>query len=413
MDRNRIKEKKTYACIAVKQSFGCFYACSISAKDLLEICQPIRAEVLDDNLDNDPLNFSIKKSTGTQRELNKTRPEQIKEYIKTGVAAFPNSIIIGANISEEGFLLEEDDRTWKVEGHNLIIDAGALTGAIIDGQHRLAGFELLEEGDKALNESLLCSIYLNIPMTYHAQIFSTINSTQRKVHKNLIYQLYQIDMDEKEPKYWSPEVLAVYLARALGSDSKSELKNRIVLALDNDETQKDWNISLSVVVEGILKLFSDNPQRDRDSFYSKKMESKERRDVGEDDSVWRDRYLKIRDKLIYEDLRAYFNGCYIGFGDESAYRSSIGCAALLDAYRQLLQKRKIDTAYILENLSKVIENIDQSKLPTDKVTKSKSTLRDVLIASFINHSSMNVEHKFYQKELKDFNEYLFNINNND
>ncbi|QWV06568.1 DGQHR domain-containing protein (plasmid) [Pseudoalteromonas shioyasakiensis] len=382
---------------------------SISAKDLLKICQPIRAEVLDNDLDNNPLNLSIKKSTGTQRQLGNSRPEEIKDYIKTGVAAFPNSIIIGANISEDGFLLEENQRTWKVEDNCLKISKGALTAAIIDGQHRLAGFELLEEDDLALNENLLCSIYLNIPMTYHAQIFSIINSTQRKVHKNLIYQLYQIDMDEKEPKYWSPEVLSVYLSRALGTDTDSILKNRIVLAIDNKDTEKDWNISLSSMVEGILKLISESPQRDRDSFYSKKMESKIRRDVGEDNAVWRERYLEMRDKSIYEDLRGFFNTCFNMFDEDSAYRSTVGCAALLEALRELLSKPKVNYTLIDSRLTELIENIDQSKMPKDKVTKNQSTFRDVFIASFIRcNTKLKIEHKFYKNNLADFDCFLIN-----
>jgi len=409
MNRKHIQENMSFSCIPVKQSFGMFYACSISAKDLLKICQPIRAEVLDNDLDNNPLNLSIKKSTGTQRQLGNSRPEEIKDYIKTGVAAFPNSIIIGANISEDGFLLEENQRTWKVEDNCLKISKGALTAAIIDGQHRLAGFELLEEDDLALNENLLCSIYLNIPMTYHAQIFSIINSTQRKVHKNLIYQLYQIDMDEKEPKYWSPEVLSVYLSRALGTDTDSILKNRIVLAIDNKDTEKDWNISLSSMVEGILKLISESPQRDRDSFYSKKMESKIRRDVGEDNAVWRERYLEMRDKSIYEDLRGFFNTCFNMFDEDSAYRSTVGCAALLEALRELLSKPKVNYTLIDSRLTELIENIDQSKMPKDKVTKNQSTFRDVFIASFIRcNTKLKIEHKFYKNNLADFDCFLIN-----
>ena len=407
MTRKKINNEKTYPCIPVEQSFGIFYACSIPAKDLLEICEPIRAEVLEDDIDNDPLDISIKKSTGTQRQLGKTRPEQIMEYIKTGVAAFPNSIIIGANISELGYLLDEEEKTWTVQDNILKVHKGAFSAAIIDGQHRLSGFELLDSNDPSLNEELLCSIYLDIPMTYHAQIFSTINSTQRRVHKNLIYQLYQIDMDDKEPKYWSPEVLSVYISRALGTDKNSKLKNRIVLALDNEQTQRDWNVSLSAMVEGILKLISDNPQRDRDSFYSKRMENKIRRDVGEDNSAWRHMYLEMRDKTMYEDLRHFFNLCFSAFNEDSSYRSSIGCTALLDALRELLLKRNVDYQYIRKLLNETISDIDQSKLPKDKISKNKSTLRDVFIASFIRKSTeVEVEHKFFQKDLSDFDSYL-------
>jgi DNA phosphorothioation-associated DGQHR protein 1 len=407
VSRKILTKEKTYPCITVKQSFGMFYACSIPARDLLDICEPIRAEVLDDDIENNPLDISIKKSSGTQRQLSKTRPEQIKEYIQTGVAAFPNSIIIGANISESGYLLDDDKKTWTVEYNSLRVKSGALSAAIIDGQHRLAGFELLKSDDPSLDDCLLCSIYLDIPMTYHAQIFSNINSTQRRVHKNLIYQLYQIDMDEKEPKFWSPEVLSVYISRALGSDKESLLKDRIVLSIDNDETKKDWNMSLSAMVEGILKLISESPQRDRDSFYSKKMESKIRRDAGNDDSVWRNRYLEMKDKSIYEELRYFFNTCFTLIEDESAYRSTIGCTALLDALRLLLLKKHIHFEYLKSNLEKALSLIDQSKLPPEKTTKNISVLRDVIIAAFIKKAKdIKIEHKFYKKEIDDFDEYL-------
>jgi DNA phosphorothioation-associated DGQHR protein 1 len=407
MTRKTLTEEKTYPCIMVKQSFGVFYACSIPARDLLEICEPIRAEVLDDDIENDPLDISIKKSSGTQRQLGKTRPEQIKEYIQTGVAAFPNSIIIGANISESGYLLDDAKKTWVVEGDSLKLTSGALSAAIIDGQHRLAGFELLKPDDPSLDDCLLCSIYLDIPMTYHAQIFSNINSTQRRVHKNLIYQLYQIDMDEKEPKFWSPEVLSVYISRALGTDKESVLKDRIVLAIDNEDTKKDWNISLSAMVEGILKLISESPQRDRDSFYSKKMENKIRRDVGEDNSAWRNRYLEMRDKSIYDDLRYFFNTCFNLFEDQSAYRSSIGCTAILDALRELLLKSDIHFDYLKSNVEKALSLIIQPKLPLEKISKNKSVLRDVIIAAFIKGvEEIKIEHKFYQKEIDDFDKYL-------
>jgi DNA phosphorothioation-associated DGQHR protein 1 len=406
MTRKVVSKKYVFSCISVKQGFDKFYACSISAKVLLEICEPVRAEVLEEDIVHGALDISVKKSIGTQRQLTRTRPEQIKEYIKSGVAAFPNSIIIGANISEEGFLLDEDDQTWRVDNNQLTIAEGALSAAIIDGQHRLSGFGLLDENDPSLNDDLLCSIYLNIPMTYHAQIFSTINSTQRRVHKNLIYQLYQIDMDEKEPKYWSPEVLAVYIARALGGDKMSPLKDRVVLALEKDDLIKTWNVSLSSLVEGVLKLISDTPQRDKDAFYSKIMEQKTRKDLVKDSAVWRDLYLNQRDKIIYENILNYFKICFYKINDDSAYKSSIGCTALLEALKELLAKENFDINKVQENLSDCLESINQHELPRDKTTKNKSLLRDVLIASFVNRRDLDVSHKFHKKTINDFDLYF-------
>ncbi|WP_157824452.1 DGQHR domain-containing protein [Moritella sp. Urea-trap-13] len=406
MTRRLISEEFEFPCIKVEQSFGVFFACSIKARDLLMISEPVRAEVLDDEIDNDPLDFSINKSKGTQRQLGKKRPEQIAEYIKSGTAAFPNSIILGANISLDGYLLEKDERNWIFENDRIVIKNDALTAAIIDGQHRLAGFELLDKNDPALNDHLLCSIYLDIPMTYHAQVFSTINSTQRKVSKNLIYQLYQIDMDEKEPKYWTPEVLSVYLSRALGVDKKSPLNKRIILAVTKEDDKKceDWNVSLSSLVEGILRLFSSYPREDRDTFYSKKMESKTRSCLKGDSSPLRNLFLNMKDKDIYNALLSYLSICYGAIPEGSAYQSSIGCAALLDAFRVILDKNNGNLEEVNLYAQQCLLTLKHSEIPVIKTSKNKSLLRDIIIASFMK--KINIEHKFYQKDADFFDKYL-------
>lgn len=407
MTRKHIEKRHEFPCIKVEQGFGTFYACSIQAKDLLTICEPIRAEVLDDDIDNNILDLSIQKSKGTQRKLGRNRPEQIADYIKSGVAAFPNSIIIGANISQEGYLLEDDSRQWNIDNNSIIINKGALTAAIIDGQHRLAGFELLEKGDPALEDYLLCSVYMDIPMTYHAQIFSTINSTQRKVNKNLIYQLYQIDMDENEPRFWSPEVLSVYLSRALGVDKKSPFKGKVVLAVlkENEPKLNDWKVSLSSLVEGILKLISSKPREDRDAFYSKKMEQKTRNCLDIDSSPWRERYLNMNDKFIYNSLLSYLSKCFSIIDADSAYKSSIGATALLEAFKELLGKELMDYSDIDDNIVECFRTINQGGIPQDKTSKNKSLLRDVIIVSFIRKFP-DVEHKFYKKTFHDYDKYF-------
>ena len=186
MLRKKIDKVNPIPCLEVKQGFGTFYVCVIKARKLLDMCEPIRAEVLDGEIDNDMLDIGLNKPSGPQRKVGEKRPEAIASFIKTGVAAFPNSIIIGANITNDGFLLEKDDWQWTYNSANktLEIEDGALGAAIIDGQHRLQGYELLRDEDhQALDDELVCSVYLDLPITYHAQLFSTINSNQRKVPK--------------------------------------------------------------------------------------------------------------------------------------------------------------------------------------------------------------------------------------
>ncbi|MBE3667446.1 DGQHR domain-containing protein [Vibrio vulnificus] len=400
MIRNRINNFNPVPSIKVTQGFGEFYVCVIKAKDLLKICQPIRAEVLDGEVENDPLDIGLNKPLGHQRTVGKKRPEQIAQYIKTGFAAFPNSIIIGANISEDGYLLEDDKQQWFFEDGYLKIKDDSLVAAIIDGQHRLEGYKLIQdEGGASLEDELVCSVYLNLPITYHAQLFSTINSTQRKVPKNLIYQLYQIDMDESKPKYWSPEVLSVYLSRAFGLDKNSPLYGKVILAIDkgdiNIPTSHDWSVSLSSLVEGILKLISKKPIDDRDVFYSKKMEVKERTDLSEDGAVWRNLYLTNKDRAIYQNLTAFMQALFSKLPTDSAFRSSIGITAALDALRILLESGGV-FEYIEKHMYESLELIDFASLPNEKVTKSKSTLRDVLLLAFEKNENYksSIKHNF-------------------
>ena len=386
MNLKKVSNFNPTPCIKVNQGFGEFYICAIKAKELLRICQPIRAEVLDGEIENDPFDIGLFRPSGPQRKVAEKRPEQIAKYIATGMAAFPNSVIIGANLTEDGFLLEAESWEWNVTDGMLTIKDNACAAAIIDGQHRLQGYELLkDENHPSLEDELVCSIYLNLPITYHAQLFSTINSTQRKVPKNLIYQLYQIDMDEKQPKYWSPEVLSVYLARALGLDPKSPLNKRLVLAIDKNAPfpDQEWRVSLSAVVEGLLKLYSSKPFDDRDNFYAKKMEEKTRDSLKIDNSPWRKLYLENNDRAIYENVVSFLSALYrIDNKADSAFKSSIGISATFEALAELLKNNNGDYEKIRVKLEQSLNTIDFISLPKEKTTKNKKNLKDTIIQAF-------------------------------
>lgn len=91
--------------IKIKQPLGEFFAVSIPASILLDICYTIRIEVLDDK-EESTFGF-LNKITGTQRETKISRLDEIKNYSETVDATFPNSIILGANYDEETGLLIE------------------------------------------------------------------------------------------------------------------------------------------------------------------------------------------------------------------------------------------------------------------------------------------------------------------
>ncbi|EHK3038030.1 DGQHR domain-containing protein, partial [Escherichia fergusonii] len=180
--------------IKVEQPLGDFYVVSIPAEVLLEVCYTIRAEILDGYEDQSISHVGtfINKLVGNQRVTTRSRLEEIKRYTETVDASFPNSIILGVNYSSNGTLVTDEAVRWDIEQKDngfyyLTIPTGEKLASIIDGQHRVFGFT----NSNCKDMELLCSVYLDLPLAYHGRIFTNININQRRVDKNLAYNLFQ------------------------------------------------------------------------------------------------------------------------------------------------------------------------------------------------------------------------------
>lgn len=172
--------------IKVRQPLGDFWAVSLPAH-LLRKCvtlDPTRIESVDRS-------SFLYKLIGNQRDASIPRTKEIARYIDSVESAFPNSIILGANHTDKGPLPDDSEFRWSIknEGSRYYIEipSGNKAASIIDGQHRLLGF------DHAMNErqgmELLCAVYFDLPLAYQAYLFATININQRKVvDKSLAYE---------------------------------------------------------------------------------------------------------------------------------------------------------------------------------------------------------------------------------
>jgi len=302
--------------------------------------------------------------TGTERLEKSARLPHIAAYINRADAAFPNSIILAANFRQDVDLTEDDEpddidgeivRTghqetrWTVKElpdgcHILRIPTKARLAAIIDGQHRLFAFAQARKDRWSMN--LVCSIYLDLPKPFQAQLFATINSTQKPVSKSLTYELFGYNIAEEEAEYWTPDKLAVFLTRKLGTDDESPLKGRIIVAPKQDDALKKitassgWKVSTAVVVEGILRLYSSNPKRD--SNFMLDGEPKKRGALSlaaRDRSPLRDAFLSVNDKAIYILTLNYLKACDDVFWKRARGNSfilkTVGVQALFDILRRL------------------------------------------------------------------------------
>jgi DNA phosphorothioation-associated DGQHR protein 1 len=224
---------------------------------------------------------------------------------------------LAANFKEEDGTIEHDDAVrWSIteeDGHEyrLHIPTSRKIAAIIDGQHRLFGFKY--SAPARLEMQLICSVFLDLPKPFQAQLFATINSTQKPVDKSLTYELFGYNIAEESESYWSPDKLAVFLARKLNMETDSPLNNRIIVApeadfaLENQLGADSWRISMATVVEGILRLISSNPKRDTNVLLTPKPNERDvlSKAAPNDRSVLRAAYIDGNDRLIYLIVRNF------------------------------------------------------------------------------------------------------------
>lgn len=116
--------------IKVEQPLGEFYIAKLRARDLLKIStSQVARYTRDGNI------------TGNQRPINLGRLKEIAKFIQSKEMSFPTSIIVAANVNENGVIYDNEDNRWKIEPtkiddiYELDIPEGCISSLIIDGQH--------------------------------------------------------------------------------------------------------------------------------------------------------------------------------------------------------------------------------------------------------------------------------------
>ena len=166
--------------LEVRQPIGNFYLGVIEARDLVAISfSDIRRQ---DGRD-------LERYIGIQRDLSEGRVGEIKKYVKNADACFPTGIIL--SISNEHIV-----PTTTVDGFPaLAINRNSEIAKIIDGQHRIAGFDGFEGEPFYLN----VTIFVDMVLEDQAMVFATINLKQTKVTKSLASDLYEF-ADARSPQ---------------------------------------------------------------------------------------------------------------------------------------------------------------------------------------------------------------------
>ena len=316
----------TVPAISVTQPLGTFYVVSLPARVLLDTAYSDRLRAKR-SLDGESYELE-----GSQRGLLTPRLRDIGAYIATEESTFPNSIILAPNFDPETGEPVEDDESdkmlrWRINeiptpgvgkgvSYTLTIPTDAALAPIIDGQHRLYGFNFCNKPER-LDTELVCSLFPDLPKPFQAFLFAIINSNQKPVDKSQTFELFGHNIEKEPPGNWSPDKLAVYFARKLNTESDSPLCGRILVAAENDfaltraqaKEKGTWMVSMATVVEGISRLFSQNVKRDRTALLSYRLGERNReilaREAPGDKSPLRDLYLHLNDKVIYAAVKNY------------------------------------------------------------------------------------------------------------
>jgi DNA phosphorothioation-associated DGQHR protein 1 len=389
--------------IKVEQPLGEFYVATLTARELLQTCYTIKAEILADDDDDEVqktgyLGAIVSKLVGNQRVRTTKRLNEIKRYTETVDASFPNSIILGANYDESGILITDDKERWSVEDLGggffyLIIPTEKKLASIIDGQHRVFGFQDSEAKDM----SLLCSVFIDLPLPYHARIFTNININQKRVDKNLAYNLFQFDMEQGEPSTWTPETLAVYFTRVLAEDSSSPLKGMVKLGLAN--TTSDSSISMASIIDGILSLITSNPKNDRELMHTVSIKDGRSRVIVKDVTTkapLRALFIGNKDKTIFDIVNNYFKALNSILWKHKVFKKTLGVHACFDFLKFVCSNYDNTTSYDEDFFAALLtpsESIDFADDFFGIQTKLRSRIKNTL---------------FLKSGLKDINELNLN-----
>jgi DGQHR domain-containing protein len=131
----------------------------------------------------------VDKTEGSvQRVLNKGRISKIKDYILEGNTFF-NSFII--NWTDDNYLPTISDKEIEIE----LVHSSA---QVIDGQHRLAGFEEAVAKDESIGDrDIIVTLCVGLSTKQAAEIFLNINTEQKPVPKSLMFDLFGEVVDDE------------------------------------------------------------------------------------------------------------------------------------------------------------------------------------------------------------------------
>lgn len=317
--------------LQVNQPIGDFYVGVMNAQDLVAVSYS----------DVRKMQREVEDYLGIQRELKKNREKEIREYISTLDATFPNSIIVA------------------IKGKYVTYDDGILTltfdkfekerlAKVLDGQHRLAGFDKDNLNYKDVNDNerpfqLLVTIFVEADLSTQAKVFAMVNQNQTKVNPSLVYDLESLSISRSPDK--TAHQIAVLLNKTKSSPFYRRIKRLGIKTIDSDGVKVEGEmLAQAAFVSNIVKLISPKPKDDRNlllgkkkrflSFGDKKFDYLDTKSLKR--CVFRECFIEERDEVIALNISNFFEAIKLCWPEEwdcsnkkSVLNKTVGFIALI------------------------------------------------------------------------------------
>lgn len=346
--------------LPVSQPIGNFYVGVMPASSLVGICKTDVRRLQGKAPDSSSPDLIA--YIGIQRPLREDRVKEIKEYVKTIDACFPNSIIIAI----------PSENVEVVDGRSAIkILNKPDVATVIDGQHRLAGFS---ENPGVGDFGLLTSIFVDLEIAEQAYLFSTINSKQTKINPSLAKDL--LDFSNIQ----TPEKVCHNIAKLLNTTPGGPWDHQIRMLGVKDEIVSGI-ITQHTFVSKILDVWypaKDLQQKVRDMLIDENNKRENLGDLKVDTSrypLW-ELYITDQDELITKILDNYFRAVRDTWPEfwarpESILSKSVGYQALMSQFPVLLKRGfesgVVSKEFFMESMKKARVQLEASgKQPTGR-----------------------------------------------
>jgi len=175
MATKKTKAAVSYPCLTMSQNQHRFFLTSIPVSDIFPHCFVSTRN--EDNLN------------GFQRQLSKSRADDIAQYLNQGSGSIPTSIVLSGQ--------EDAGLKYNSRSKTITFERTDKAFLVLDGQHRLWGYEICRERFSK-NHRVPLSIYENLSRTEETRLFIDINTKQVGVPAALLLDIKQLAQIETE-----------------------------------------------------------------------------------------------------------------------------------------------------------------------------------------------------------------------